>query len=396
MRETSHDSDPRPVIEYTRREFLLTSAVAGAGLATALPSMAAADMAAQNTPQTTPYTGYVSFRGDSRISIFTMDPRTGKVTWGDRVPVDGGPDPLAMDPGKKFLYAACRDRQQIHSYRIDQRTGGLSLIGTVPLQGEPIQMVTDATGRFLLSVFFYQSTIGVHAVNGEGVVSFPPIEWRYTAYGCHGIMIDPSNRIVAVPHVARSGGPNAVAQFGFDVKTGRLTPSNPAFLQLKENEGPRHIVFHPTLDFAYSSNEQGCNATAYRVDRSAKTLTNIQNIPTVPNYKPKSQVTCSEVVVSPSGKFLFVLTREHNSITSFAIDQTSGRLTFADNVPTEGEGARPMCLDPDGRFLVAAGNGKIARMATYDVNQETGKMTPLEVLDAGNGPMWILMTRLSG
>jgi ketosteroid isomerase-like protein len=41
---------------------------------------------------------------------------------------------------------------------------------------------------------------------------------------------------VFVPHVARSGGPNAVAQFHFDERSGRLTPNTPAFLSLKDNE----------------------------------------------------------------------------------------------------------------------------------------------------------------
>ena len=165
----------------------------------------------------------MSVRRDNRVSIFTMDPATGKVTWRQQVPVEGGPDPLAFDPQRRFLYVACRDRQQLSSYRIDPATGGLSLISTVPLEGEPIQIVTDRTGRYLLSVHFYQSTIGVHAIDDQGAIAATPIEWRVTSYGCHGIEVDPSNRYVFVPHVARSGGPNAVAQFRFDEKTGRLT-----------------------------------------------------------------------------------------------------------------------------------------------------------------------------
>ena len=115
----------------------------------------------------------MSVRRDNRVSIFTMDPATGKVAWRQQVPVEGGPDPLAFDPQRRFLYVACRDRQQVSSYRIDPVTGGLSLVNTVPLQGEPIQIVTDRTGRYLLSVFFYQSTIGVHAIDDQGVIARP-------------------------------------------------------------------------------------------------------------------------------------------------------------------------------------------------------------------------------
>ena len=379
---------------YTRREFLASSASAGAGLASAAaaPSFAWARTAQGTEPA--PYIGYVSVRRDNRISLFTMDPGSGKVAWKEHVPVAGGPDPMVFDPRGRFLYVACRDRQQLSSYRIDPATGGLSLIGTVPLQGEPIQIVTDRTGRYLLSVFFYQSTIGVHAIDDGGQIAFPPIEWRYTAYGCHGIEIDPSNRYVFVPHVARSGGPNAVAQFRFDERTGRLTPNTPAFLSLKDNEGPRHLLVHPTLNVAYSADEQGCSATAYRLDPSTGTLTKLQSISTVPSdYTVKSQVTCSELLIHPNGRLLFVVTRAHNSIASFAIDQTTGRLSEADRVPTEPD-VRPLCLDPSGRFMTAAGSGGSAgRLVTYEVSAATGKMTPLEAYDAGNGPMWILMMR---
>src|SRR4029079_5490787 len=135
---------------YPRREFLVTSASA---------SLLAARTAAQ-TPTQAPSIGYVSVRRDNRIAIFTMDPATGKVAWREQVPVEGGPDPLAFDPRRRFLYVACRDRRQLSSYRIDPVTGSLSLIGSVPIEGEPIQIVTDRTGRFLLSVYFYSRPIG--------------------------------------------------------------------------------------------------------------------------------------------------------------------------------------------------------------------------------------------
>jgi 6-phosphogluconolactonase len=369
---------------FTRREFLLTSAVASVGWSRA---------AAQGTAQT-PHIGYVSVRRDNRIAIFTMDPATGTVTWRQQVPVEGGPDPLAFDPRQRFLYVATRDRRQLSSYRIDPVTGGLSLIGTVPIEGEPIQIVTDRTGRFLLSVYFYQSTIGVHAIDEQGAIAAKPIEWRVTSYGCHGIEVDPSNRYVFVPHVTRSGGPNAVAQFRFDEKTGRLAWNAPAFLTLTEHEGPRHLLVHPTLNMAYSADEQGASATAYRLDPSTGLLSKVQSVSTVPSdYKVRTEITCSEVLIHPNGRLLFVVTREHDSIASFVIDQTSGRLTAADRVATE-PGVRPLCIDPGGRFMAAAGSGGTAgRMVTYEINPSNGKMTPRGAYDAGNGPMWILMMR---
>jgi 6-phosphogluconolactonase len=387
---------------WTRRGFLL-SAAAGAGLTSAWTSRAAA----QGTTRRR-HVGYISVRRDNRITIFTMDPQTGRLTFHDPVELEGGPDPMAMDPRTQFLYVACRERRQIASYRIDPKTGGLTRIGTVPLEGEPIQIVTDRTGRFLLSIHFYERKLGVHVIGRDGAVAGAPIEWRDTATACHGVEVDPSNRFVFVPHVARAGGPNGVAQYVFDQTTGHLTPNTPPFLSLHENQGPRHLLVHPKLPVAYSADEQGCSATAYRLDASAGTLAHLQTISTAPaGYKPQTEITCSELQFSPDGRFLFVVTREHNSIASFAIDAASGRLAAAGRVPTEPD-VRPLCLDPDGRFAIAAGSGAAGsggaaaakggpqgRLVTYSVNRGSGQLSPLEVYPGGDGPMWILMRTLS-
>ena len=382
---------------YTRRKFLVTGAAAGVGLASTAAASSFAEARAAQGAAPAPVIGYVSVRRDNRISIFTMDPGSGKVAWQQQVTVDGGPDPMALDPRGRFLHVGCRDRQQLSSYRIAPATGGLSLISTVPLEGEPVQIVTDRTGRYVLSAFFYQSKVGVHAINDQGRIASTPIEWRETAYGCHGVEVDRSNQYLFVPHVARSGAPNGITQFRFDQRTGRLTPNTPAFLQLTDNEGPRHLLVHPTLNVAYSSDEQGSSATAYRLDVSTGTLTKMQSISTVPgDYTARNFVSCSELLIHPNGRLLFVVTRVHDSIASFTIDQTTGRLSEADRVPTEPD-VRPLCLDPTGRFMAAAGSGGTAgRLATYEVNPATGKMTPLEAYDAGNGPMWILMRRGPG
>ena len=242
-RSRSHKTD-----EPGRRDFLKAgAAVAGAGLA----AVSGVATAARSRPQAesrraAKYHGYVSFQDDNRISICTVDPATGKLAWQEDVAVDGGPAPLAIDPAGNILYVGKRVSDEIASYRIDKSTGGLSFIGTVPLQGEPVHLATDRTGRFVLSAYWHQSTVAVHAVDGNGVATFPPIEWRFTAPGAHAIQSDPSNRFVFVPHTARPGQPNGIFQFRFDEMTGRLTPNDPPLCALQETLGPRHICFHPT------------------------------------------------------------------------------------------------------------------------------------------------------
>jgi 6-phosphogluconolactonase len=378
-----------------RRDFLKGSAVvASAGLAAVSGVATAARGRSQPESRRAPgYHGYVSFQDDNRISICTVDPATGRLAWQEDVAVDGGPAPLAINPAGNILYVGKRVSDEIASYRIDKSTGGLSFVGTVPLQGEPVHLATDRTGRFVLSAYWHQSTVAVHAVDGNGVATFPPIEWRFTAPGAHAIQSDPSNRFVFVPHTARPGQPNGIFQFRFDEMTGRLTPNDPPLLELQATLGPRHICFHPTRDVVYSSDEQGSSVTAYALDPATGKLAPFQTISSLPGGASRGRNTCSQIQIHPSGRFLYVPNRGHESIASFSIDASSGRLTATGWVPTEPR-PRVFSLDPEGRFLFVAGR-ESGQLASYEVDQDSGVLTPLEIYEGGNAPLWVLITRLT-
>jgi 6-phosphogluconolactonase len=230
-------------------------------------------------------------------------------------------------------------------------------------------------------------------VGSDGVLAFPPKEWRYTANAAHYINTDRSNRYAFVPHVDNRGGPNAIFQFKFDEESGRLTPNAVPMCALPKNVGPRHICFHPTLDLVYSSDEQGSSATAYKFDRSAGTLSPFQTISTLPDDYDETN-TCSQIQISPSGKFLYVPNRGHDSIASFTIDGSTGSLTATGRVPTEAV-PRAFSLDPRGNFLLVSG-GDSGRLASYRVDQDNGTLTPLDTYEGGSRPMWVAIIDLAG
>ena len=340
--------------------------------------------------QATRHYMYVAQQDDDKISIYTLDSSTGGLSHREDVPIEGGPAPLAIDPAKQFLYVGLRGSQQIATYRIDQGTGGLFLVGSVPLQGEPVYVSTDQTGRFILSAYYYQSTAAVHAIDERGVARFPPVEWRYTSHGAHAMRTDRSNRFAYVPHIANRG-PNAIFQFRFDAQTGKLTPTDPPKHSPSEYLGPRALTFHPSLDIVYFSDEQGSSVTAYTIDSSTGALTPFQTIPTLPeDYRGTN--TCSQIWITGSGKFLFAPNRGHNSVASFMVDASTGRLTATGQVGTEPV-PRAFGVDPDGRYLFAAGQ-QSSRLASYRIDQDDGSLTPLETYEIGNNPMWVLLTTL--
>jgi 6-phosphogluconolactonase len=319
-----------------------------------------------------------------------MDAGTGKLTPKGEVPVPGGPSPLTISPDRKVLYVGHRNVPEISSFRIDPDTGGLTHSGAVSPEAAPTFLSTDRKGRFLLSSYYQGAHAAVHPLGDDGAVGGPPIEWLETATGAHSMQTDPSNKFAFVPHIDNRGGPNAIFQFRFDPNSGHLTPNSPPRVGQPTGTGPRHFCFHPSKDILYFSNEQGSSVAGYNLDPANGTLGAFQTISTLPEgYSERN--TCSQIQISPSGKFLYAPNRGHNSIAGFSVD-ASGRLTALGQVSTE-DRPSAFSLDPQGNFLFAAGS-ETNRLASYRVNGDTGELTPLETYPVGKRPMWVLITSL--
>ena len=350
------------------------------------------------------YYMYVSSQDDDKLLVFALDPGTGKLTPIMDVPAAGGPSASAISPDGNTFYVGLRNSQELCSYRMDPDSGGLTPIGKVPVEASPTFLSTDRTGRFLLSAYYQGAHVAVHQIGDDGSVSGQPILWLETAPAAHAIQTDRSNRFAFVPHIARLNdsvmrppgdelGPNAIFQFRFDEKTGALTPNSPLKVEQQEFLGPRHFCFHPTLDVVYFSDEQGGSVTAYRLDSSSGTLSAFQTITTLPEGF-SGRNTCSQIQITPSGRFLYIPNRGHNSIAGFSVDAVSGRLSGIGQVPTESVPSA-FSLDPNGDFLFAAGS-ESDRLAAYRVNTSTGELTPLDTYSAGKRPMGVLIANVGG
>jgi 6-phosphogluconolactonase len=134
---------------------------------------------------------------------------------------------------------------------------------------------------------------------------------------------------------------------------------------------------------------QGCSVTNYRLDRATGNLAAVQTITTLPDGFT-ARNTCSQIHLTPSGQFLYVGNRGHNSIAGFAVGAT-GRLTSIGQVPTEAVPSA-FALDPEGQFVFAAGTAS-GRLASYRINGQTGALTPLATYAVGQRPAAVLVTR---
>ena len=349
-----------------------------------------------------PYAVYVCLQDEDKIASFAIDADSGRLTPRAEVPAAGGPSVMAISPDRHTLYVGHRNQPAISSFRIEDGAGALTLLGTVSQAHAPTFLAPDRTGKYLLCAYYQGGGAAVYNLGEDGGVGAPSLDWLATAVGAHAIATDRSNRFALVPHIARlndnvleppknNPGPNVIMQFRFDAQTGRLTANSPLRVEQSDLLGPRHYCFHPVLDIAYFSNEQGCSVTAYRLDSATGTLSAAQTVATLPaGFTARN--TCSQIHLTPSGRFLYVANRGHNSVAGFAVDGATGHLTPIGQVPTE---AVPSAfgLDPAGRFVFSAGSAS-GRLASYRINDETGALTPLATYAVGQRPMAVLAVRL--
>src|SRR5262245_4429286 len=328
---------------------------------------------------------YVSMAPEQKIQVYRLDPKDGKLTAEEAVAVEGTPGALAVDPQKKFLFASLRSNSTLASFRIDPATGKLKPLNTVQLpKNENAAFVgTDRTGRWLLSASYMGGKVVVHELK-DGMIQSPAVQTVETEKTAHCIAIDRGNRFVFVPHVA----PNAVFQFRLDAGTGLLTDAGKA-PGGKEKAGPRHLAFHPTKDLAFTSDEQGSSITAYSYDPAAG-LKPLQTLSTLPKDF-SGQNTTAEVKVHPSGKFVWVSNRGHDSLAGFAID-ADGKLSPLGHTPTE-KTPRSFEIDPSGRIALGAGEGS-GKLAVFRIDQASGQLTRMHTLDVGQSLTWVLAVKL--
>jgi 6-phosphogluconolactonase len=113
--------------------------------------------------------------------------------------------------------------------------------------------------------------------------------------------------------------------------------------------------------------------TTFAYDPENGTLKDEQTVSTLlENFHGKN--TCAELVVHPTGKFVYGSNRGDDSIAVFAVDESTGRLQFVERQSTRGKTPRGFAIDPTGQYLIAA-NQDSDSVVVFRINAQTGRLT---------------------
>mmetsp|Transcript_3507 Transcript_3507/g.4714 ORF Transcript_3507/g.4714 Transcript_3507/m.4714 type:complete len:231 (+) Transcript_3507:808-1500(+) len=192
--------------------------------------------------------------------------------------------------------------------------------------------------------------------------------------------------------------------------------------QLEINQGPRHVVFHPSLHICFVVNELKSTVSVFEYDSKKVNdvdqnnnqlnqnviddennvpiydvpiydsndsinsfLKHVQTIRTLPNNfesKDHHRSHAAEIRIHPNGNFLLIANRGHDSIACFKINTTISSnqdqfLSLVHIIPSGGECPRNFNFDLTGNFVVV-GNQNSNNLTSFSFNQEDGSMDMID------------------
>lgn len=164
--------------------------------------------------------------------------------------------------------------------------------------------------------------------------------------------------------------------YRLDTSHGTMTPNDPAFASLPPGSGPRHLVFSRDEKSVYVVNEMACSVSSFDWDKQTGKLSMRQTISTLPEgVAVQPEFTAAEILLHPSGRFVYVSVRGHDSVSVFAVDPASGNLSLIQNLSSGGNAPRGLGIDPTGHWLLA-GNQKTDNAVEFAINTTSGKLKP--------------------
>ena len=331
------------------------------------------------------------------IHLFNVDRNTGAMTPSGVFESGVSPNCLVINAARTHLYATNEtDRSgpdaegTVSAFAISPENGELRLVNTVRSGGAgPTYLSIHPSGRFLLVANYFGGSVSVLPIFADGrlgeVITLkkdtgtlgprfsknaPDGSFAFSGHDtphAHMIQADVSGRFVLHADL----GLDQIFVWRFDMETGRLEPGNPASVALPPGDGPRHFAFHPSGRWLYSIQEEGSNIVLFDYDSKLGSLNARQTISSLPP-EFKGSNFCSEILVSPDGRFVYAGNRLHDSISIFAIGE-SGNLNFVGEEWTRGDYPRSFAFDPTGRFLFSC-NQRADNVAVFSVDERSGAL----------------------
>ena len=307
---------------------------------------------------------------------------------------------LVKHPSRPLLYASTRGAgaEGVTVFHFDP-SGSLERWEQLELPGgSPTHIAIDPAGRTLATAHYGNGTTGLVRLRPDGgFATEPPFSLKMPFRGTGPVPVQSQSR----PHwvgFSPDGTRLHVPDLGNDIVWSLAVDADAMTLALAEKvelprgSGPRHFARHPTLPVAYMNGELSSIVARLRIEDAPEHFTLLDHGPTLGASDDEPYNNTSEVQVHPSGRFLYVGNRGHDSIAVFAIEPATGALTPVEREAVRGSWPRNFNIDPSGRWLVVAGQNSNT-LVSFAIDPDTGALAYSRRIVSVPGPVRVLFVR---
>jgi 6-phosphogluconolactonase len=324
------------------------------------------------------------------IYVSRLNADTGELSPPQLAAASPSPCFLAVSPDQKFIYAANSVRDfsdatftnggMVCAFAIDPASGQLTWLNQQGSGGAgPCHVSVDASGRVLLAANYGSGSLKSFPLMANGAIGSGGDRVLRTGQGvdaerqtsphAHCIYADPSDHFA----LACDLGTDDVAVYSLNPATASLRPFPAGSARVTPGAGARHLAFSPDGRFVHVINEMACTVSTFAWDSATGLLTPVATISALPpGVKAQRSFTAAEILAV--GPWVYASVRGHESLSVFAADAQTGRLTFRQNISSGGKVPRGLGIDPTGRWLLA-GNQNTDNAVEYAIDPATGKLS---------------------
>ncbi len=310
------------------------------------------------------YVGTFSERGSMGIYVYEMFRENMRFDLLQTIISKGSPSFVDISPNKKFLFSANRNglkdkegRGSVSSFAIDPISGKLTKIHDQSSFGEsPCHVSVHPSGKYIFICHYIGGNVVVLPVDEKGKIGEPTQNIQLEGKGTimpqqsqahpHSAISSPDGKYVYVSDL----GQDKILIYKFNANEGKLEPAVMPFIRTIHGAGPRHFVFHPNGNIAFSSEEISSSISSYKVDNDDGSLELIQRLPALPPAY-FGENSSADVHTALDGKFVYISNRGYNGLAMYKVNG-NGKMKNIGFMPTIGQRPRGFLPDPEGAFML--------------------------------------------
>lgn len=299
------------------------------------------------------------------------------------------PSFLCIREDKKKLYAVNEMKEYQGEFgggvtQVSYEAGGkMRIEASYPTKGtDPCHIIVSPDNTFLSVANFASGSITVYPLDDEGNIAAEGRLYQHEGSSVHPVrqkgphahssVFAPDRKRMYVPDL---GTDKVVA---YDYEGGVVVRAEQDCVNVQPGSGPRFGEFDKAGRHFYLIDEISSQVQHFRYEEGV--MIPMETVETLPEDYAGDNI-CSDLHLTPDGKWLFASNRGHDSLVCYQIRE-DGSLDYHYRVGSGGRTPRNFAIDPLGRYLLA-GNQDSDNITVFAI-EEDGKLTQVSQIAMGS------------